>query len=592
MNFISLFKRTFFLFLFLVFFTQCSNDESETELALEETGSIEFYTFFKITETIIPISDQSVLLAPINLTLKTNKEGIALFENIPTGKYTLSLLDFNDEVFKTIEVNVKKDEKSIVEYDSTPKGEPIFPITPTLERLKKDYKFAYYELQEIYNTHYLPILNDVGSDIINYSFLQNSQSDIDNYRLTPTNQTIQDIWDLHYKSLRITQNYIELTNQIETTEIEEKNNILGELHALRALVHFNLVKLYGNPILITKNASTIDELDKLTTNSTTNETYNLIIEDLKFAQKNIASSTSKPNLSIDAATAILGKVYLQSAGFPLNKSENYHLALNELNKLKDKYELEKNYADIFTTANEQLNTETIFSIKYDESSGSSESFFGNKFIGPKGLIDINITFIEPSFVTSFLDIEVTTDSEITSPITTKDSRFFQNIATYTYSSGIKESNFIKDWKPNKYLPQTFAENGNLAKGVDFPYLRYADVLLMIAEAENAINGPTQIAKDAINEVRARAYGDSNHNISNTITKDKFLLEVIEERKKELCYEGHRRDDLIRTGLLESVIETVNSKKTEKRDFETHESIWPIPQKEIELNSNLTQNPNY
>ncbi len=592
MNFISLFKRTFFLFLFLVFFTQCSNDESETELALEETGSIEFYTFFKITETIIPISDQSLLLTPINLTLKTNKEGIALFENIPTGKYTLSLLDFNDEVFKTIKVNVKKDEKSIVEYDSTPKGEPIFPITPTLERLKKDYKFAYYELQEIYNTHYLPILNDVGSDIINYSFLQNSQSDIDNYRLTPTNQTIQDIWDLHYKSLRITQNYIELTNQIETTEIEEKNNILGELHALRALVHFNLVKLYGNPILITKNASTIDELDKRTTNSTTNETYNLIIEDLKFAQKNIASSTSKPSLSIDAATAILGKVYLQSAGFPLNKLENYQLALNELNKLKDKYELEKNYADIFTPSNEQSNMETIFSIKYDESSDRSESFFGNKFIGPKGLVDINITLMEPSFITSFLDIEVTTNSEITSPIVTKDSRFSQNIATYTYSNGIKESNFIRDWRPNKYLPQTLAENGNLAKGVDFPYLRYADVLLMIAEAENAINGPTQIAKDAINEVRARAYGNSNHNISNTITKDEFLLEVIEERRKELCYEGHRRDDLIRTNLLASVIEKVNQEKTEKRDFETHESIWPIPQKEIELNSNLTQNPNY
>ncbi|WP_010181948.1 RagB/SusD family nutrient uptake outer membrane protein [Aquimarina agarilytica] len=590
MNFSCLFKKALLPFLILVLFTQCTDDESET--SLKETGSIEFYTFFKNIETIIPIPDQSVLLTPTDLKLKTNEEGIALFDNIPIGKYTLNLLDLNNEIFKTIEVLVKKDEKSSVTYDSAPKENPISPIANTLERLKKNYKFAYSTFEEIYNTHYLPILNDVGSDIIHYGFLQNSQSDIDNYKMTSKNTTIEDIWDLHYKSLWTTQHYIELANKVETTETDEKNNILGELHALRAIAHFNLVKLYGNPILITNNITTIDELEKPKTNSSTSDVYELIIEDLIFAQKNIAPSTRKPNLSIDAATAILGKVYLQSAGFPLNKSENYQLALNELNKLKGKYNLEKNYADVFAPTNEQSNTETIFSISYDKSTGTTESFFGNKFIGPKGLVDINITFTEPSFISSFLNIEVSIDSEITTPITIKDSRFAQNIATYTYSNGIKESSFIRDWRPNKYLPQTLAENGNLAKGVDFPYLRYADVLLMIAEAENAINGPTQIAKDAINEVRTRAYGDSSNNISNTITKDEFLLEVIEERRKELCYEGHRRDDLIRTNLLASVIEKVNLQKTEKRDFDTHESIWPIPEKEILLNPTLIQNPNY
>lgn len=181
-------------------------------------------------------------------------------------------------------------------------------------------------------------------------------------------------------------------------------------------------------------------------------------------------------------------------------------------------------------------------------------------------------------------------SPINFPIEVADTRFYQNVITYS-SNGSNLLN-IEDWTPNKFTQlETILNGGDV--GVDFPYLRYADVLLMIAEAENAINGPTQNAYDAINSVRRRAFGDNNHDLATNLTQDEFLDAILEERRLELCFEGHRKDDLVRTGKLAERIELINVNYNSNRDFSDHESIWPIPQQEIDATGGLLiQNPGY
>jgi len=97
-------------------------------------------------------------------------------------------------------------------------------------------------------------------------------------------------------------------------------------------------------------------------------------------------------------------------------------------------------------------------------------------------------------------------------------------------------------------------------GINFPLLRYSDVLLMLAEAENALNGPTSIAQNAIDVVRNRA-GLDNLAIANPDAiagQEAFFNELTDERMRELCFEGHRKHDLIRWGLYETKLIVLNN----------------------------------
>src|SRR5690606_29838644 len=89
---------------------------------------------------------------------------------------------------------------------------------------------------------------------------------------------------------------------------------------------------------------------------------------------------------------------------------------------------------------------------------------------------------------------------------------------------------------------------------NFPLLRYADVLLMFAEAENEMNGPTEEAYDAVNQVRARAEAYA----FTGLDQDDFRQAIRDERARELCFEGLRKFDLIRWGIFEQAMRNVGN----------------------------------
>jgi hypothetical protein len=162
---------------------------------------------------------------------------------------------------------------------------------------------------------------------------------------------------------------------------------------------------------------------------------------------------------------------------------------------------------------------------------------------------------------------------------------------------------------NKYLPDEddydFPPSAN-ASGTNYPLMRYAEVLLIYAEAVNEANGsPTADAIDAFNEVRQRA-GLSLWPTVNDVdgnpypnTQDGFRQAIRQERRWELCFEGKRLFDLRRWGIL---VETFQARATapdatiqdgiRAQNIEMKHNLYPIPLAEIKRNNNLTQNPGF
>ena len=147
---------------------------------------------------------------------------------------------------------------------------------------------------------------------------------------------------------------------------------------------------------------------------------------------------------------------------------------------------------------------------------------------------------------------------------------------------------------------------------NFPILRYSDVLLMIAEAENEIHGgPTAEAYDAINQVRRRAYGlmlsnppqpEVDADLPEGLSKDEFFQEIINERAREFCFEAMRRPDYIRWGnFVDRMKEYKNWALSNgavaghvlaQDNISERNLLLPIPTYELSLNKAMTQNPGY
>ena len=151
-------------------------------------------------------------------------------------------------------------------------------------------------------------------------------------------------------------------------------------------------------------------------------------------------------------------------------------------------------------------------------------------------------------------------------------------------------------------------------GTNFPILRYADVLLMLAEAENEVNGPTATAYDAINQVRRRGYGlplataSAVADLPAGLSKTDFKKAIMDERARELCFEGLRKGDLIRWGVFQNVMSDMVTEINASNASTTNKSRWilgyytaasstrylllPIQAIEININKALVQNPGW
>lgn len=433
-----------------------------------------------------------------------------------------------------------------------------------------------------------------GGDVANYD-----QPTVQNINLmihTPDDQNqLRDVWSLMYAGINRANYFLENKDKLDFAGKEE---MVAEAYFLRAYYTFELVKFFGNVPLKTEERGgalrivnerilTGDEfaIERVADIPTA---YGLIEEDLKEAIPNLPAAQELPyEATKGAAQALLGKVYLYHGTFDNTKFGDAAIALSDVIS-SNNYSLATgtDYDELFEIEGEN-SSESVFEIQYTSVEaagwvfiqGSTGTYFP-KFNGPRSpyadpdsVFDSGWGFCLPSV--ELYDLFEANDSR--RDITFYDLRDNQDI----YSPGRDDSGLFN----KKYMPRLEPKRaGSDPLNYDNNYraIRYADVLLMAAEAEAQSNGSN--AEDYLNEVRARAYGDNSHDYS--ATEGDLLEAIYTERRKELAGEGHRFFDLVRTKKAAATIDGFTENKNE---------LFPIPLIELELAQAVErwgQNPGY
>lgn len=449
---------------------------------------------------------------------------------------------------------------------------------------KSDYDNALVAAYDMLQSSYVNVLlGEIASD--NTLAGGESQTDvvgfqqIDDMIHTPVNSNLRDIWNWMFAGVNRANYILEFKDK---TEFEGKNQVIAEARFLRAYYHFELVKWFGGiPLKGDVRFKVGDE--KTIPRSTAKEVYASIEADLIYASENLAAIPSqKGRATKGAALALLGKAYLYEENF--TKAASTFQTLITANN----YSLVSDYNSIFEADGEN-GPESVFEVQYTDVEGAgfgclqcSEGNVAVGFSGPRN-------YTGPLFTSGF-SFNIPTQ-KIVSAFEGGDSRKAVAILDMnawsaetgaTYGEGYENTGYFN----RKYIPRKRSANAagdlNLTNPNNYRAIRYADVLLMAAEAYNRGGLDDSKARLYLNEVRRRAFGDTNHDIT---ASGAALTDFIwAERRVELVGEGHRFFDLVRTKKAAQEIDGFTVGKNE---------LFPIPIEEIQFaNGNWAQNPGY
>lgn len=440
---------------------------------------------------------------------------------------------------------------------------------------------AYGTLQDIYgkgtNGTGMYLFTDVPSDNSNSLVSGAGLGDFDLFTVAPENINLSTQWQSFYKCIARCNAIIARAPAVNmTTTLRDR--YMAECKFLRALCYFNAARIWGGVPLVTKEIASVDESLSYARESVQN-VYAQIEKDLTEAEAVLPATYATADLgraTSGAAKAMLGKVYLTEGKFDKCKAELATLLPRASNAWG--YDLLPNYGDVFLTTNE-LNKEIIFAVRYTKGGFGTGSPFFNWFIPNQSGSTIATIGGGSGFNTIMQDLYDAFPST--------DPRRALSIGTYVGGG-------INYYYTKKYtdLPANANDSNN-----DWIVIRYADVMLMYAEAENELNGPAN-AISYVNDVRRRAYGNTSNDLTDAQTSSQasMRLAIETERRLELNMEGHRWFDLLRTGRAITVMNASFTKYQTKNGSTViqisapHNLLFPIPLREIQLNPKLTQNP--
>lgn len=440
---------------------------------------------------------------------------------------------------------------------------------------------SYAAFAQVYQGNgYYSLLTDLRSD--NTTELtaggdgNDAKMNIDEFKETTDNEHITAFWQNSYTLIARANSII---SKIEGSQVSEnsKKQFMGEAKVLRALSYFNLVRLYGGVPLVTEPVSDIDASYKVG-RSTSEAVYTQIVSDLTAAKTLLPVSYDDANVgrvTIGVVEGLLGTVFLTLKKYPE--------AAAEFKKVIDLnvYSLLPIYADLFK-AGMQGNKEAIWQAQYKTGTSYLGSNLPNHF-APTGSEGITISsggaygFNQPT-------------EDIANSYSANDVRR-NNIADgYTKDGAFVAAKYIRGYVERE------SGGGYLDSGADWYILRYANVLLMYAEALNEVNqGPNTTAYTYLNLVRKRAGLADAQNLNY----DSFKTLVSNEARLESPFEGRRWFDLLRTG---KALEVMNAKVSQGAGSSTvgistpikqYQLLYPIPSIVVITSSPaIAQNPGY
>lgn len=385
------------------------------------------------------------------------------------------------------------------------------------------------------------------------------------------------LWTGFYNGIANANQVIQRVPAIQMSE-SAQNSLLGEARFLRALYYFYLVRLYGDIPLITEVID-FSSNQLYPDRSAKNKVYELIISDLKFAEQSAMPKVDKTGkASVGAAKSLLAYVYLTMAGYPLNKgTEYYTLAASKAKEVIDGnyYSLFDNYLFLHNRLHKNKD-ELIFQVQYLAGVKTNRI---TEFISPKGISKLASDLLAVSPIQEFMDSHETGDKRIAQ----KQFYFTQDFAAGSTTTILNFAPALYKY----YLEEAAGSKGDANSDENWTLLRLPDVLLIFAEASNEIDGPTKFAFDQINKIRKRATLPDLQGLN----KDDFREAIWRERYHELAFENKSYFDIQRTrkvyNLRSTHFENAFTYQNEQ-GFKLNEQymLWPIPQKEIDINPKL------
>lgn len=439
---------------------------------------------------------------------------------------------------------------------------------------------AYSQLNFIYRDENIVTPNIVGADD-GIPFLTGNadRRALWSYNILPTNTFVGNIWSAAYTGIQRANIVITRTPGIPMDE-SLRNRFIAEAKYLRAIHYFNLVRFFGGVPLVADETTSVENLN--IGRASRDEVYDFIESDLTDAEDVLPESYGAADVgraTRGAAKGLLAKVYLTRAG--ASASPYWAMAAEKAKEVIDAgtYGLWENFADAFALANKG-GKESVFEIVYlTDVSGTN---FSTGY-APRGapIVPNNgsgILRVSKQLYDLYLDEDKRKSVTFLTSYTTPGSGVVVNLSP-TDADPARATSF---WK----LSDPSSRVGGQA-GKSFPYMRFSEVLLIYAEAVNEANGgPSADAYLAFNSVRERA----GLNPLVDLTQAQFREAVLQERRLELAFEGHRWFDLARTARLVDAVAAETSFGRAPA-IQPYNALFPIPQREIDANTALRDQQN-
>jgi hypothetical protein len=502
-------------------------------------------------------------------------------------------------------------------------------------------------------------MTEIGTDEAMFKGTSGVRFNFDRHSFSVSDGSIYEFWIRHFEIATRANNIIAAAEKISTLSDADRNEITGEARFVRAFVYFRLVQAFGELPVIDKPIT--GKFDYGLPRLPIKEVYDFILADLTFAAQPGVLSVNKTNdghANHWAAAALLGKVYLTMASAKetaLTKQSGkvdgykdivddvttlYTKAWTVLKDVKDNSgaELLPVYGDVFKIENKNINKESLWELQF-----SSVVPYGTQWTKEYGMIaggglvngnplyytnslvgQCNLVYV-PRFYKYYKSGPKAIDYDKRRVWNLSDSlvNVVNNVPTsltYIWSTtfspdnynttvlgrcGVTKYRWGATWKTNsEYLYSNCPNNVII--------LRFADVLLMFAEADYKKNGTISAeGLSAINSVRQRARGlnaagipvpeSATPGFKNYTAADITIDEILMERARELCFEFQRWFDLARTGKFETFlaltrpVNNPTAPNTGTSFDPARHYLFPVPQSELDLSTNkehFKQNPNY
>ena len=422
----------------------------------------------------------------------------------------------------------------------------------------------------VYHSSFWVAMGLCSDELINQQPFTPDLDQFGAFTYDPENNTLEEIWRMHYKAITIANIAIARIPGIEMNETL-KARLLGEARFLRGLLYFNMVRMFGSIPLV------LQETEPLTPEpAPVEDIYAQVLDDLEAAEalpESYEPGQGRGRATSGAALAIEAKVYLTLGNW--EKASDKALAVIN----SKQYELWDDFADVFKLSS-RGGKEAIFSVGFGDAGGKIIFWEAGQFLVrllPKELSEEGVQNAQGWQVPT---------QQLYDSYEIDDHRRAVTFITEIH----KQDGSTQIIRPyiQKYWDRAAEPKGN-ASSNDFPVIRYADVLLMYAEARNELNDPDEAHK-YINMVRKRArfdgsvYRDAVADYED-LSKEAFRAAVLKERRLEFVAEGQRWFDLVRTHTLEQLVPLAKPGVTPAAKH----YLFPIPQDEREVNTNLGQN---